>query len=94
MMASMMAMPQKGHLIQLYHIFAYLKRKHNAETVFNPIDPKVGDDEFPKHDWSHTPYSDYTNEIPKNTPSAKGMGFKMVAFVDSDHAGDVVTRRS
>ena len=62
--------------------------------VFDPTDPQVGDDEFPKHDWSHTPYSGYTNEIPKNAPSAKGMGFKIVAFVDSDHAGDVVTRRS
>ena len=61
--------------------------------VFDPIDPQVGDDEFPKHDWSHTLYSDYTDEIPKNAPCAKGMGFKMVAFVDSDHAGDVVTRK-
>ena len=73
MMASMMAMPWKGHLIQLYHIFAYLKRKYNAEMVFDPTDPQVGDDEFPKHDWSHTLYSDYTDEVPKNAPSPKGM---------------------
>ena len=61
---------------------------------FDSTDPQVGDDEFPKHDWSHTPYSNYTDEVPKNAPSPKGMRFKIVAFVDSDHAGDVVTRRS
>ena len=31
--ATMMAMPQKGHLEQLYCIFSYLKNKHNSEIV-------------------------------------------------------------
>ena len=62
--------------------------------VFDPTCPQLDDDEFPKYDWSHTPYSDYTDEVPKNAPSPKGIGFKIVALVDSDHAGDVVTRRS
>ena len=62
--------------------------------VFDPTDPQVGDDEFPKHDWSHTSYSKYTDDVPKNDPSPKGTGFKIVAIVDLDYAGDMITRRS
>ena len=94
MTASMMALPQKGHLIQEYHIFTYLKRKHNVEMVFDPSDPHIDDDMFPKYDWSHTAYCDSVEVIPKNALKLKGMGFKIVAFVDSDHAGDTVTRKS
>ena len=36
MMASMMALPCKGHLQELYHMFAYLKHHHNAELVLDP----------------------------------------------------------
>ena len=39
MMASMMALPRKGHLEALYHIFSYLCKHHNAELVFDPSVP-------------------------------------------------------
>ena len=39
MMFSMMAMPQKCHLKQLLHIFAYLKQKYNSETALDPTVP-------------------------------------------------------
>ena len=55
-MASMMAMPRKGHLDQLYHIFSYLKRKHNSEIVFDPTVPVIDMDQFPKYNWDHTLY--------------------------------------
>ena len=32
--------------------------------------------------------------MPANMPSPRGMGFKLKAYVDSDHAGDNITRRS
>jgi len=35
MMASMMALPRKGHLKTLYHMFSYLKYRQNAEIVFD-----------------------------------------------------------
>ena len=56
MLASMMALPREGHLEQAFHMFAYLKNKHNAEMVLDPSVPNVDDSQFPKHDWSHTPY--------------------------------------
>ena len=56
MMASMMAMPRKGHLDKLYHIFSYLKRKHNSEIVFDPTVPVINADQFPKYNWNQRPY--------------------------------------
>ena len=92
MMVSMMAMPRKGHLIQVYHIFVYLKRKHNAEIVFDPANPQIDDDVFPKYNWSHTLYCNSMKVIHENAPKSKGMGFKIITFVNSDHAGDTIPR--
>ena len=40
MMASCMALPREGHLKQLFHMFSYLKNKHNSEMVFD-LTPKL-----------------------------------------------------
>jgi hypothetical protein len=93
-MASMMALPREGHLDQVFNIFAYLKIKHNAEMVFDPSEPEIDDAIFPKEDWSHTVYDDAVDEIASDAPPPRGFGFKIRAFVDADHAGNLVTRRS
>jgi hypothetical protein len=54
---------------------------------------------FPKEDWSSSVFhatSDYELKevVPPNMPSPRGQGFTMRVYVDSDHAGDTVTRRS
>ena len=36
MMSSHLALPREGHLSEVYHIFTYLKKHHNAEMVFDP----------------------------------------------------------
>jgi hypothetical protein len=41
MMSSHLALPREGHFAQLFRIFAYLKKYHNSEMVFNPSDPAV-----------------------------------------------------
>eukprot|EP00970_Alexandrium_tamarense_P013767 scaffold3678_cov106-Alexandrium_tamarense.AAC.1 len=95
MMSSHLALPRKGHLQQLFHIFAYLKKHHNAEMVFDPSDPVVEPSQFERQDWSHTVYGDdLVEELPPDMPPPRGQGFRMRVFVDSDHAGDTVTRRS
>ena len=94
MMSSMLALPRKGHLDQLFHIFAYLKQRYNAEMVFDPTVPDFDENSFPKEDWTYTPYTREKEEIPSNVPNARGLGFKISANVDSDHAGDCITRRS
>ena len=93
-MASMMALPREGHLEQVYHIFAYLKSKHNAEMVFDPTIPDFDKSGFHHEDWSHTVYTNATEKLSTKNPQPRGLGFTIRAFVDADHAGNLVTRRS
>lgn len=94
MLSSHLALPRVGHLQQLFHIFAYLKKSHNTEMVFDPSEMDIGLEGFVEHDWSASEFGNVTEELPRNAPDPRGMGFTITAFVDSDHAGDVLTRRS
>ena len=95
MMASHLALPREGHLQQLFHIFGYLKRNHNSEMVFDPSDPQVDMNQFPRQDWESTEFgNDLSEDLPRNAPEPRGIGFVMRAFVDADHAGDSITRKS
>ena len=46
MMSSHLAMPRKGHLVQVLHTFAYLCKYHNTELVYDPSDPVEEQDVF------------------------------------------------
>ena len=45
-----MDMPKQGNIDQLYHEFAFLKKKHNSEMVFDPNDSDVDDAHLSKED--------------------------------------------
>ena len=92
-LASMMALPQEGHLSAIFQMFAFLKSRHNGVMVFDPTEPEIDYSKFQREDWSATPYGNCTEEIPQNIPEPLGIGFLMRAFVDSDHAGDMITHR-
>jgi hypothetical protein len=98
MLSSCLALPREGHLVQLFHIFAYLKGKHNTEMIFDPSIPIIDESLFPKEDWTSSVYATSDCELketkPPNMPSPRGKGFTMRVYVDSDHAGDTITRRS
>ena len=94
-MASHMAMPRRGHLDILYHMFAYLKGKYNIELVLDPSKPDIDvEEQFPREDWSNTPYSTIPDELPENIPELLGIKMILIAYVDADHAGDLATRKS
>ena len=93
-LASMMAMPREGHLLAIFQMFAFLKARHNGVMVFDPTEPVIDDSQFAREDWSATRYGVCQESIPTNAPEPLGIGFNMRVFVDSDHAGDMVTRRS
>ena len=46
MMSSHLALPREGHLEQVLHIFAYLRKYHNTELVYDPSDPVVDENDF------------------------------------------------
>ena len=52
MMSSHLALPHEGHLSQLFHIFAYLKKYHNTKMVFDPSDPVIDLSLFAHRDWT------------------------------------------
>ena len=75
-------------------MFAFLKEKHNGVMVLDPTEPDLDLNEFCTEDWSATPYGNCVEEIPLYAPGLRGLGFTNRSFVDSDHAGDKITRRS
>jgi hypothetical protein len=88
-----MAAPREGHLVALLRIFAYLKRHHNSQIVFDPTYPTINMDDFPKSDWERF-YGDVKEVIPENAPPPRGLPVIVRIFVDADHAGEQMTRRS
>ncbi|KAI2491971.1 Reverse transcriptase (RNA-dependent DNA polymerase) [Fragilaria crotonensis] len=91
-LASYLAMPQEGHLEAVFHLFAYLEKKHNARIVFDPTYPDIDMTVF-ECDWKQY-YGNVTEAIPPNAPEPRGKEVDLRLFVDSDHAGDQRTRRS
>ena len=96
MMSSYMAMPRWGHLQQVIHIFAHLKKFHNAELVYDPSDPVINEDEYEAKDWASSEFGhvEGKEELPANQPEPRGLGFIVRAKVDANHAACTVTRRS
>jgi hypothetical protein len=96
MMSSHLALPREVHLKEIDHIFAYLKAHSNTEMVFDPTPPVIDMNLFERQDWSFLPYGcdGLTEELPSNMPKSLGPSMTLRVYVDSDHAGDLVTRRS
>jgi hypothetical protein len=92
-LASHMVLPRDGHLEAVFHIFAYLKRKHNSRLILDPSYPEIDKSAFRSHDWSSF-YGDVMEPIPPDAPEERGKDVDLRLYVDSDHAGDKNTRRS
>ena len=67
MMSSQLALPREGHLVQVFHKFAYLKKHHNSSLVFDLSYPDVNINTFPKNDWTEL-YGDDKEAMPRDMP--------------------------
>ena len=94
MMSSHVALTRQVHFDQVLHIFGYLKKHHNSEMVFDPTEPDINMLQFKKQDWSQTINGELNEAISPNAQLACGRGMRMAVWVDSDHAGELLTRRS
>jgi hypothetical protein len=77
MLSSHLALPREGHLNQVFHIFAYLRKYHNTELVYDPSDPCVDDAGFELKDWTSSDFGHLQGdeELPSNTcPNPVGLG--------------------
>ena len=65
--------------------------------VFDPSQVEFDKALFPKKYWGYSIYtqaaSDSQEELPPDMPKPRGMGMDMRVYVDSEHAGETVTRR-
>ena len=93
MLASHMAMPRRGHLEAMFHVYAYLDNRHNSTMVFDPSYPDIDMTKFKQVDWSQY-YGKLKEPLPPNAPQPRGKEVELRLFVDSDHAADRATRRS
>jgi hypothetical protein len=78
LLSRFLAAPRDGHPKQVYHIFAYLRNHERSALVMDDTLPSYEDERFAKCD----------------APKPRGKSVTMTCFVDADHAGCLVTRRS
>jgi len=92
-LSSFNAQPREGHLEAVYKIFAYLKGHEKSRMVFDDYDIVPDANEFQECAWTDF-YPDAIEPIPDNMPQARGPNVRLSCFVDADHAGNLLTRRS
>ena len=92
-MSKYLAMPREGHLEQVLHIIGYIKQHKKMRLMFDSSYPLVKESWFKTYDWFEF-YHDAKEAIPPNMPEARGKPVIISCFVDANHAGDVVDRRS
>jgi hypothetical protein len=93
MLAAHNAMPREGHLGAVFRMYSYLKTRPNARLIFDPTYADIDYVTFPQQNWSDF-YGDAKEALPPNAPIPLGKPVEIRCYVDADHAGDKVTRRS
>jgi hypothetical protein len=86
------ANPWLRHLEAAYHMFAYLKTHPDMGWLaFDSHAPDINESIFNHStDWMDF-YGNVTEELPPNMPEPWGHPVNISAFVDANHAGNVVT---
>ena len=88
--------PRTGHLVQALHIMKYLDIHSENDLAFDTAYHHVEDPNLvqARIDAMSEIYPEAKEELPPNAPEARGNPVQINCFVDSDHAGDRLTRRS
>jgi hypothetical protein len=78
---------------QVLHIFNYLKHHEQSNLVFDPHFVDWDESWFQNFDWTDF-YKGASESVPPSASEPWGDRVQMNVFVDADHAGNQVTRRS
>ena len=70
-LASHVALPRKGHLQTVFHVYTYLKKRHNSRLALDPPYPRIDMRTFHQADWTDF-YGDAKEAIPDNAPVPRG----------------------
>jgi hypothetical protein len=93
MLSSHLVCPRIGHLDAVFHIFSYLNQYNKLNLAFDPSKVSWSEVDQIDYNWSDF-YGDEREAIPPNAPVPLGESVQMTVFVDADHAGNLLTRRS
>ncbi len=93
MLAAHSACPRQGHLAAVFHLYAYLKNNPKSKLVFDPTRMNHGAPIELDQGWRDC-YKQTEEVKPPDMPEPLGEPVQTTCFVDSDHAGDMVNRRS
>ena len=79
----------------IYNVFTFLKKHKNMRKLaYDSKTPEVDESAFNNNaDWKDF-YGDVEEELPPKMADPRGNVVRISAFVDANHAGNVVTRRS
>ena len=95
MLSAHNALPRHGHLQALYEIFTYLKKHENSTLVLDHYYMDLDEVKlFPEDPYLKECYPDAVEEVPPNAPEPLGKPIEITCYVDADHAGNLVNRRS
>ncbi len=92
--------PREGHLDAVYRIFWFLKcslkKKQQGRIVFDGSTPFVDEKLFnpTNPEYWYDFYPDAAEGLPHDMPTPRGRSVKLACYVDADHAGNLMTRRS
>ena len=93
LLSSHSAMLRQRHLEVALHIMGYLKLRHNSSLAFNPSHPNLEHSNFWECDWTDF-YEGAVEAIPPNAPLMQGKEVELCMFIDSNHAGNKLTKKS
>ena len=93
MMSTHLALPRRGHLEQVHHIFGYLKEHPKWKLFFDPQHLELDERSFTTYDW-YDFYRDAKEPALGDMPALRSQMVSTHCFVDSDHAANTVTRCS
>jgi hypothetical protein len=92
MLSSHMALPRRGHLDAMFHIFSYLKSHSRSRLVFDAAYKDLTGREQ-RSEWREF-YDDAKEVVPPDAPEPRGKSVQIIVFVDASHASERLTRRS
>lgn len=93
-LSTFQAAPRQGHLDAAYKIFAYLKKHQRSRMLFDSFEVVPDSNLFSEYETWGDFYFEAEEAIPPNAPPPLGPPIRMSVFVDADHAGNLITRRS
>ena len=93
MLSTYMALPRKGHMEQVYHVFMYLKTHSKWRLFFDPWHPDIDECAFSSNKW-YDFYRDAKEQVPNDMPPPCRRAVSSHCFVDADHTSNTVTQRS